>query len=377
MKTAMVLSGGGAYGAFEVGVVKALEQRGVRAEIFTGASVGSFNAAMMITSDGAALERVWNEKVAEHDGGNGVYRLRGPVRYVEIGLESPARALMESARDAAFFTRDWTRRFAEFATSRGGIPRRALSLVDLSAFLSVEPLRKLLDDTLDLAAIRSSAKQLRVIATNWRSGELKVFHNEDMTDAHGCSIVMGSAAIPGVFPPVEIAGEIYVDGGVVMNTPLTSALEAGATELHVIYLDPDVSTVPIGETPNTLDTFSRAYQILLATMIEEDIETARWINQGLDVVDRAAAGAEPESEDAKRFLRVASQISARIENGSPYRRLTIHRYNPAEDLGGMLGMLDFRPEKIRRMIERGLEAVLRHDCATSRCLLPHSAAALA
>src|SRR4029434_10469105 len=110
------------------------------------------------------------------------------------------------------------------------------------------------------------------------------FKNEDMTAAQGRLVVLGSSAIPGIFPPVQIGKDTYVDGGVVMNTPLTTAIDAGATELHVIYLDPDVSKIPVMALPNTIDTFSRVYAIMLASNINEDIQTASWINEGLETL---------------------------------------------------------------------------------------------
>ena len=62
-----------------------------------------------------------------------------------------------------------------------------------------------------------------------------------MTDELGPRAILASAAIPGFFPPTEVGAQPFVDGGVVLNTPLVPAIEAGADILHVIYMDPDVS----------------------------------------------------------------------------------------------------------------------------------------
>src|SRR6266566_8613086 len=120
-KAAVVLSGGGAYGAFEIGVLKALcngespatSHKPLNAKIFSGTSVGSFNAAAMCMTPGATgaqaienLEQVWFEKVADRGSkshGNGVFRLRGnPVRYLDLSFTAPTRAFLESASDAGF-----------------------------------------------------------------------------------------------------------------------------------------------------------------------------------------------------------------------------------------------------------------------------------
>jgi len=390
-KAAVVLSGGGAYGAFEIGVLKALcngecpstSHKSLDASIFSGTSVGSFNASAMCMTPGASasaaidrLEQIWFEKVADRGSeseGNGVFRLRGnPVRSLDLSISSPARALIECASDAGFFAEDLLQRFASFTTNKGSIPHRAMGFVDLSSFLSIDPFRRTLSECLNLEGIRTNKeKELFVVATNWGTGAAKTFTKADMTDEEGLSIIMASSAIPGIFPPVLIHPHIYVDGGVVMNTPLACALEAGATELHVIFLDPDISTIAMAPSPNTVDTFSRMYSIMLATKINEDIATAEWINLGLDALERATKGEHLSPEDDRHFLRVAGKILKRAEEANQYRKLTIHRYNPSEDLGGLLGMLDFAEDTIAQLVEKGFKCATHHDCAESGCLLPH------
>jgi hypothetical protein len=163
-----------------------------------------------------------------------------------------------------------------------------------------------------------------------------------------------------------------VDGGAVMNTPLSCAITAGATTLHVIYLDPDVANIPLHRLMSTIDTFDRVYTIMLATKINEDIDTAAWINQGLHTLERASReGADELSgKEIASFTRVAAAIEKRMRKGRHYEKLTIHRYHPHEDLGGMLGMLDFGLEAVTSLIERGYRDALDHDCEKSHCIFP-------
>ena len=65
-----------------------------------------------------------------------------------------------------------------------------------------------------------------------------------MSDYLGPRAILASAAIPGFFPPTEVGAQPFVDGGVVLNTPLLPAIDARADILHVIYMDPDVSNIP-------------------------------------------------------------------------------------------------------------------------------------
>jgi len=390
-KVAVILSGGGAYGAFEVGVLKALcggdcptAHKPLEVDVFTGTSVGSFNATVMSMQSGFGpaaavkhLESLWLDRVCDCPGdnrGNGVYRLRGnPIHYIDFPLSDAGRVLLETASDARYLTQEMFRRFTSIVTGSASFPRRALGFVDLAAFVSVEPFRRLLEQGLNLRAVRESSTTLRIILTDWTTGECKTFSNEDMTDEQGRLVVLGSSAIPGIFPPVQIGTDTYVDGGVVMNTPLTAAIDSGATELHVIYLDPDPSKVPVAKMPNTIDTFSRVYTIMLATNIKEDIKTASWINAGLETLEKAQTQAELTSEEERSFIRVAARLAKSVQAGGKYKMLTIHKYNPCEDLGGLIGMLNFTETTIKTLIRKGYESGTQHDCKASGCLIPKEA----
>lgn len=387
---AVILSGGGAYGAYEVGVMKALFNGQsaatgylpLDAEIFTGTSVGALNAAFMTmqpeeTSSSTVrdLENIWVNDLSENPQrcGNGVYRLRGdPLRYFEpacIAL-NPADPFATAADDAMFFAEYLFSRGANYLRSSASQPERTLQLFDISAFISIDPLKQSIRRIIQFESIRRSNRLLRVAATNWNTGQVKVFENIDMTDELGPQIMQASAAIPGIFPAVKIAGDTYVDGGVVTNTPLRFALEAGATSLHVIYLDPDVRTIPVRRLQNTLDTFMKVYSILQATIANEDIDHALEINEGLKFIERAARDETFSSPVLPGLIRFIGRMEQQIRRGRPYKKLTIHRYRPNSELGGSLGMLNFNQDVICGFIERGFKDTVNHDCASSKCVLP-------
>lgn len=388
---AVSLSGGGAYAAYEVGVMKALFEgevvsfgyTPVEAEIFTGTSAGAVNAAMIVSradddlvSALRYLEEVWIDVISDRrrNCGNGVLRFRAnPFRYLDLRclMIDPSRPFNEFSQDSAFLARDWFERGVDFLLSSDTIESRALQLLDISTFISPEPLRETIREVISLENIRRSPRVLRIIATNWETGEAKTFVNEDMVDGVGYRAILGSAAIPGVFPPAYIAGQAYVDGSLVMSTPLKCAIDAGATTLHVIYLDPDIDKIPLRRLQNTLDTMDRALTINFAIKTNEDIDTAAWINEGLDVIERVAKNQTPTNEDMRAFIRVAHKIEEGLRTDSPYKKLKIHRYHPHEDLGGgPLGLLNFERDRMRQLIEWGFEETVRHDCARSHCILP-------
>jgi hypothetical protein len=162
-----------------------------------------------------------------------------------------------------------------------------------------------------------------------------------------------------------------VDGGVVMNTPLKPAIEAGGQILHIIYMDPDVRNIPRSTLESTLDTMDRLLAIMLATKTNEDIDTAAWVNDGLAVIERVERGETLTNADLAAFIRAAGQIEKQLRRGTPYKKLTIHRYHPRENLGGgILGLLNFGRDRVAALIERGFNDALRHDCDGSQCLLP-------
>ncbi len=387
---ALILSGGGAYGAYEVGVMKALfngesaatDYLPLDAGIFTGSSVGALNAAFMTMQPREAscatvsdLEKIWINELSDNPQrcGNGIYRLRGdPLRYFEpacIAL-NPAEPFVTATDDFAFFAQYLFSRGTNYLRSSASQPERTLQLFDMSALISIEPLRQSIRRFLQFENIRRSDRLLRVAATNWDTGQVRVFENIDMTDELGPQIMQASAAIPGVFPPVKIADDTYVDGGLVTNTPLRFAIKAGATTLHVIYLDPYVRDIPLRRLQNTLDTFMKTYTIMLATIANEDIDHAMEVNQGLKLIERAAGGETFSHSELPGLIRFIGRVEQQISQGTPYKKLTIHRYRPHSELGGSLGVLNFNQDVICSFIERGFNDAVHHDCASSKCVLP-------
>jgi predicted acylesterase/phospholipase RssA len=366
-----VLSGGGAYAAYEVGVMRALIHgespatgyAPVDPGVITGTSAGSFNAALFASAPSVDpsealdyVQRIWLDHIGEEAGsctGN-VIRLRANV----FGFLNPACLVRESgyaqlfSEDVEILTYEWSRRSDAFFTGPGTLRQRFIEAFDLATFLSARPLRDLLDWAIRSERIVSNPRAIRIAATNWRTGELRVFGNDELTGHQALAAVLASSAIPGVFASIEIEGDPYVDGGVVMNTPLRPALRAGATEIHVVYMDPDVRNIPLPQVRNTLNTFYRMLVVSFGLVVSRDIGTVEGINRRI------------------RRDRNAAQVSA--VSGAPrentYRPVTAHRYFPTDDLGGTFRWLDFDRAHITRLIERGYEDTIRHDCERNRCV---------
>jgi predicted acylesterase/phospholipase RssA len=385
---AMILSGGGANGAYEVGVLKALlcgeapvtDNVPLDPDIVTGTSIGAYNASLLVAglADGpkAALDRlqdVWLNLIPRDNntGHNHVLRYRAnPLdllspKYVAT---HPVEPYSKLAADLYYLAKDFYRRGLTFLISPGEVETRLLKLVDLSILISNDPEYRLIKDTINFEVLRRSHKILKIAVTNWSTGELEIFEKADLTDEVGPKAIMASTAIPGIFPQVQLDGEYYADGGVVMNTPLSPAIQAGADILHMVYLDPDVKSIPLLPVVDAVDTFSRYMTIGFAAAVNNDIETARQINKGIDVLERAASGDALSQADLQPFILAAGKLAA-VASKKKYKKLVIHKYQPRDTLGGLLGMLNFSRDRIFDLIDRGFQDTINHSCEESGCVV--------
>jgi NTE family protein len=367
---AVVLSGGGAYGAYEVGVLKALVERGwAGPQVVTGVSAGAFNAALLASAYDVDLPRA-----VEHIQDIWLNRIPGRVFHVRADprplLGFQIRDYLASATrwvgDVQSLSMDFLRRLVALAPF-GPFDERLLQLVDLSSFISVAPLERLMAEIIQPEKLRRSTMKLSIIATNWSTGKAEVFTNQSMSDEDAVSILLASAAIPGFFPPRKVGETTYVDGGLVMNTPLRPAIDDGADEIHIVYLDPDIAMMPLQKFQNTFDTLDRVLAVNLAFHINSDIETARQMNRAIDLFARASNGIQ---ETKMSDLAKLAAHWDRVKSERPPRKLTIHRYHPQRDLGGLLGILRFEKSAIEDLMEKGYQDTIRHDCEANDCELP-------
>src|SRR5216110_1981854 len=187
-----VLGGGGAIGAAQVGVLQALFEAGVEAPAaLVGTSVGALNGASIAAYPSLAgtmmLREVWLSRQAA-----AVFQAH-PLGVIISGLRRDQLSVMPQQN---------VRRLIE----------RAEALTGMTTF---EQLRL----------------PLAVVATDMNAGRPAVFRSGDLTTA-----LLASTAIPGVFPMVRINGREHLDGGVVANTPLNTAVDDGAKEILAISL---------------------------------------------------------------------------------------------------------------------------------------------
>jgi len=385
---AVILSGGGASGAYEVGVLKGLfagespatDYEPLLPEVFAGTSIGAYNAALLVSewaNRGSAaidyLERIWTDLLPRDDatGHNFIARYRAdPFEYLDptFFIRRPLEDSRQAINDFAYLAGDFFRRGLVFLQSSDDIETRVLRLFDLSVLLSNDPESRLIHETINFKHIHQSDAALRIATTNWSTGELRVFANDDLNESRGPNAILASTAIPGIFPQVRIDDDYYADGGVVMNTPLNLGIDAGADVLHVVYLDPEVKAIPLLPVRNTIDTFSRFFVIQFAATVNRDIQVARQINEGLETIEKVAQGQSVPAHNVRAFIVTAERLS-RLDDFSKYRKITIHRYQPSDTLIGILGLLDFSRNKTSALIAEGLTEAITHNCENNNCVL--------
>lgn len=184
MTHAFVLSGGASLGAIQVGMLAALQEHGIEPDLIVGSSVGALNGAWLAGHPGQPADE-----------------LAATWRGLSRSDVFPAAPLFG---------------LAGFAGIRRG-------------FVANHRLRRLVEANLTFTRIEQSPIPLHIVVTDVVDATDVRLSSGDIVPA-----VLASAAIPGVFPPVEIDGRTYMDGGVVNNTPISHAVELGAETIWVL-----------------------------------------------------------------------------------------------------------------------------------------------
>jgi NTE family protein len=184
---AFVLGGGGHLGAHEVGMLRALLERGIVPDLVLGTSIGAINGAV-------------------------------------VAAEPTSRAA-ERLQDV------WTRIESSDAFG-GGILGRLGTLARTRTHLhDNDGLRRMLDDTLDVERIEDLRLPFQCVAASIESASERWFTEGPLVDA-----ILASCAVPGILPPVRIDGEHFLDGGIVNSIPVGRAVSLGARTIYVLHV---------------------------------------------------------------------------------------------------------------------------------------------
>lgn len=209
-RTAFVLGGGGNLGAIQVGMLKAVIERGVVPDVVIGCSVGALNAAA-VAADPTPM---------------------GMERLTDIWLSIREDVICPAGRLSGI----------RLLTHRGH---------------SLQPndgLRRLLETWLPHQTFEEFPRPFQVVATSLTTG-----HDRWFSQGPVIPPILASAALPAIFPPVEIDGELLIDGAVVDNVPISRALTLGATRIVVFHVGNFERPRPVPRKP--LDVLVQSFSI--------------------------------------------------------------------------------------------------------------------
>ena len=290
-RVVLVLQGGGALGAFQVGAYQAMHEAGIEPDWIIGTSIGAINAALIAGNAPdqrlPALEAFW-QRVSQ--------RGMGPWIPAELGSTLADMAIM--ARGVPGFFRPNPSLWQGLHASLG--PGRA-------AYYDTAPLRETLGGLIDTARLNAGAPRLTVGAVNVATAEMRYFDSQH--DTLAIDHIMASGALPPAFPAVHIDGQAYWDGGIYSNTPLEVVLDE--TPRH----DSLIVVVNVwhahGEEPDTLaQVMERQKDIQYASRAHSHISRQQQIHHLRHII-RALADELPDEVRRSDAIQDMTRLGCR------------------------------------------------------------------
>lgn len=302
---ALILSGGGARGAYEVGVAKALLERGFHFDYVFGTSVGAINAVGIAQGSIAQLEKLWTTT-----------RVRELFRFPNA---SHLRRMIFGQR---------------------------------LGFLDATPLEQILRREINLEKLKASKTRAGFITTDLCSLETRLITSDEIESKEDLvDILMASSALPLLFPPRQIRGEgLWIDGGLVRNTPIHYAIRLGAREIFAVLVEPSIKA----ECPASIvELLTRSVEIMLDASARSGIAAVHQYNRGLslltindDIVHGNGNSNDTSNAGKGNRLCHPDEVSLRI-------------IKPRRPIVGSL--LDVDPFASKYLIHLGYEDTIRGD----------------
>jgi NTE family protein len=364
-ETAILLPGGGARAAYQVGVLLAIARTLGRGQatpfrIICGTSAGAINAAMLAAR--------------ADDFRSGVAQLLSLWRSIEVGLVYHA--------DLATVSTHGIRWLASVLVGAGG-PRGAASM------LNNAPLRGLLERNIDLARVASqiradTLRALAISATSYTTGHSVTFFQGaegiapwKRTRRRGEIAVIGidhllaSTAIPFVFPAGRIGDDYFADGSVRQLTPLSAPLHLGARRIVVIAVG-QFTGQQVNHHPASYPSFAQMAGHALASVFLDnlgaDVERLQRLNHVIDLVPPDSQARHPEIAHIDALVlspsrdigAMARPFAASLPRGVRY---LLRGLGSTEGTGAsLLSYLLFDRRYTRELIDLGYQdAIARRD----------------
>lgn len=301
VRLAIVLSGGGAKGAFQVGVLDALINKyGVKPAIVVGTSTGAIQALAVAQQQVDKLVGVWRGLKGNGD----IYKERG-----------------------------------------GLVP----ALLGGKALYDARPLRKMLKDFADHGRLAASGIELRLGVVSLQTGE---FRTIDQSVPGIDNWVYASCAMPVFFDPLQTSDkQQWVDGGVRDVTPLGAALELNPSAALVIRASPAPKSSTTKNFGGLVSIALRSVDILQSEVSRNDLANTSLINDMLAARDQVFRDLEATGHSGVEATRLLLALDRQI---AAYRFAQVRVIEPAQEFSETL---EFDPNKIEAAIAAGRKTV--------------------
>ena len=280
--TVLVLQGGGALGSYQAGVYEALLAGGEAPDWVGGISIGAINAALIA---GNPPERR-------------VERLRTFWEMTSADLQ--ARPLTRGGDGRSLFNEANAAWIAAAGVPGFFAPRLPPAFFNppgapaALSFYDTAPLRETLLKLVDFDLINSGAVRLSVGAVNISNGNFRYF--DTTTDVIGPEHIMASGALPPGFPPIEIEGEFYWDGGIVSNTPLDHVLDVNpGRDLVIFQVDLFNASGPLPKT--VMEVMEREKDIRFASRTRRSTDEGMKLQKARQAITSLIAKLSPDLRD--------------------------------------------------------------------------------
>ena len=356
---ALVMSGGGARAAYQVGCLRALSRHfpDIATPIITGVSAGAINAGFLASRSGLLASRL--EELTE------LWETLEPERVFQVGSFSLLRnALRTGAK----------------LVSGGHI-----AAPGTKALVDTSPLRKLLEDRLGgpdgrlrgvTENIASGALHALAITTSsyttgqsitWVDGrEIDLWERAHRTSAHSeltVDHIMASASLPIFFPAVRVGPHWYGDGGIRLTAPLSPAIHLGATRILAIstrYVRSraEADQAEIVDYPPPAQIIGMIFNAIFLDMFDADALTLARVNRLIDCMPPKDRGPLRKVDllvlrPSRDLGQLANEYESRLPG--PFRFMTRGLGTRETKTNDLLSLLMFQSDYLTRLIEIGEE----------------------
>lgn len=255
----LALQGGGSHGAFTWGVLdRLLEEGWLRIEAISGTSAGAMNAAVLASG--------W---------------IGGGAEGARNALSGYWRRVSDAAAFSPFQRTPFDRLAGRWSLDQSpgyvamDLMTRLVSPYDLNP-MGYNPLKPILAESIDFAALAASPIKLFITATNVRTGRARIFRNAEITP----DVLLASACLPTMFQAVEIDGEAYWDGGYAGNPTITPLVrESDATDVLLVQINPrERAEIP----RSAADILNRLNEISFNSPLMKEIKMIALLRQVAD-----------------------------------------------------------------------------------------------